>query len=78
MIARTQFLQQLNFSSHAKIGQMYAYAQGLFLKSNKLATFNAVITYHLIIMISGTLSIEYPLYVQEFQHTLASKLYVPT
>lgn len=57
---------------------MYACAQGLFLKSNKLATYNAVITYHLIVMISGTLSIEYPLYVQEFQHTLASKLYVPT
>jgi len=68
----------MNFSSHAKIGQMHACAQGLFLKSNKWATFNAVITYHLIFITSGTLSIEYPLYVQEFQHTLASKLHVPT
>jgi len=35
-------------------------------------------TYHSISMTSGTLSIEYHLYVHEFQHTLASMLYVPT
>ena len=78
MIARAQFLPQLNTSSHAKIGQMHACAQGLFLKSNKWATCNAVVTYHLIFITSGTLSIEHPLYVHEFQHTLASMLYVPT
>jgi len=34
--------------------------------------------YILIFMTSGTLSIEHPLYAHEFQHTLASKLYVLT